>query len=63
MRELMLPVLLLPVATPVLIAAVELTSQALGTATETGFWLKALIVYDIVFVTTGFLGFEYVLEE
>jgi len=63
MRELLLPVLLLPVTVPVLIAAVETTSWALGADLDVSLWFKLLIVYDVVFVTACFLVFEYVLEE
>lgn len=63
MREILLPVLLLPVSIPALIAAVEATSYALGGGENADFWFKLLIVYDVVFVTTSFLVFEYVLED
>ncbi len=63
MRELMLPLLLLPVSIPVLIAAVETTSYVLGVNEEPAFWFKLLVVYDVVFVTVSFLVFEYVMEE
>ncbi len=63
MRELLLPVLLLPITVPVLIAAVETTSWALGADIEVSLWFKLLVVYDVVFVTACFLIFEYVLEE
>jgi heme exporter protein B len=63
MRELMLPLLLLPVSVPVLLASVEVTSYALGVNDEPSFWFKLLVVYDIVFITVSFLLFEYVMEE
>jgi heme exporter protein B len=63
MRELMLPVLLLPVSIPVLIAAVETTSYALGADVDPSFWFKLLVVYDVVFVTACLMVFEYALEE
>lgn len=63
MRELMLPVLLLPVSIPVLIAAVETTSYALGGDVDASFWFKLLLVYDVVFVTACLMVFEYALEE
>lgn len=63
MREVMLPLLLLPVTVPVLIAAVETTAFALGVRDEVSFWFKLLVVYDVVFVTAGLLTFEYVLQE
>ena len=63
MREVMLPVLLLPITVPVLIAAVETTTFALGGNDGASFWFRVLIVYDIVFVTSCFLIFEHVLQE
>ncbi len=63
MRELMLPLLFLPVAVPALIAAVETTSYALGGAQSASFWYRLLIVYDVVFVTASLLVFEYAIEE
>jgi len=63
MRELLLPILLLPVTIPALIASVEATSWALGAPIEVSFWFKLLVVYDVVFVTACFLVFEFVLEE
>jgi heme exporter protein B len=63
MRELLLPVLFLPVSVPALIAAVETTSFALGNTESASFWFTLLIVYDVVFVTASLLVFEYVVEE
>ncbi len=63
MREVILPILLLPVTVPVLIAAVECTAFALGADTEPGLWIRLLIVYDVVFVTVSFLTFGLILQE
>ncbi len=63
MRELLLPILFLPVSVPALIAAVETTSFALGNTETASFWFTLLIVYDVVFVTASLLVFEYVVEE
>jgi heme exporter protein B len=63
MRELLLPVLLLPVTVPLLIAAVETTSYALGADIEASLWFKLLIGYDVIFVTACFMLFEFVMEE
>ncbi len=63
MREVMLPLLLLPATLPVLVAAVEMTAYAMGVREEASFWFKLLIVYDIVFTILSFLTFEYVVEE
>jgi heme exporter protein B len=63
MRELMLPLLLLPVSIPVLLASVETTRYALDVIEDASFWFKLLVVYDVVFVTASFLVFEYAMEE
>jgi heme exporter protein B len=63
MRELLLPLLLLPISIPVLLASVETTAYVLGVNDEPSFWFKLLVVYDIVFVTASFLVFEYAMEE
>ncbi|MDH3215404.1 MAG: heme exporter protein CcmB [Candidatus Krumholzibacteria bacterium] len=63
MREVMLPILLLPVTVPILIASVETTAFALGAQEGASFWFKLLIVYDVIFFTVGLLTFEYVLQE
>jgi heme exporter protein B len=60
----MLPVLLLPVAVPVLIAAVRSTQAALSSGAQEGSgWLSLLLVFDVVFLVVCCLVFEYVLEE
>jgi heme exporter protein B len=63
MREVILPILLLPVAIPVLIAAVETTAYALGADTDPSFWMRLLVVYDVIFVTVSFLTFGFILQE
>ena len=63
MREVMLPVLLLPAAIPLLIASVEATAFALGATESADFWFKLLVVYDIVFVAVSIMIFDAILEE
>jgi len=63
MRELMLPLLFLPLVVPALIGAVETTSFALGAVDNASFWFRLLIVYDVIFVTVSLMVFEYALEE
>ena len=63
-REVLLPVLLLPLAVPVLLAAVKLSELALagegrGAAWP---WWQLLLGFDVVFVVAGLLTFEFVLE-
>src|SRR5229473_1653634 len=64
MRELMLPLLLLPLLTPVLIASTEATAALLepNPALPPG-GLGILIAFDIVFLTALWLFGEYLLEE
>jgi heme exporter protein B len=64
MRELLLPLLLLPILAPLLIAAVEATASlfaeqpALDRA-----WLAFLAGFDIVFLTASWLLSDFLLEE
>lgn len=64
-REVMLPILLLPLAVPVLIAAVQATAGLVDGATlaEVGGWLRLLVVYDLVIVAVSMLTFGYIVEE
>jgi heme exporter protein B len=63
MREVILPILLLPITIPILIAAVEATAYALGADTDPTFWFRLLVTYDVIFVTVSFLMFGYILQE
>ena len=63
-RELLFPVLLLPVLVPVLLATVKATEalllgEALGTV---GHWLKLLAAADVIYLVVGLLTFDAVLE-
>ena len=64
-REVLLPILLLPVAAPVLIAAVKATSGILdGLAlSEVSRWLQLLLAFDIIFPAVAFMTFDYVVKE
>jgi heme exporter protein B len=63
-REVMLPILLLPLAIPVLIAAVQATGWLVdgGTLAEAGGWLRLVVVYDLLIVAASMLTFGYVVE-
>ena len=64
MRELLLPLLLLPVLTPVLIASVEATGGLLAREPAMNWtWVKVLAGFDIVFLTASYLVFDYLAEE
>jgi len=64
-REVMLPVLLLPLAFPALIAAVQATGGLLegGTLAEVGGWIRLLVAYDLIITAVSTLTFEYVVQE
>jgi len=64
-REVMLPILLFPVAMPELIAAVKATAGAMMglPVSEWQQWLSLLIVFDVVLIAVSFMVFEYVVEE
>ncbi|HUL16973.1 MAG TPA: heme exporter protein CcmB [Terriglobales bacterium] len=64
MRELMLPLLLLPLLTPLLIASTEATAALLDPKPTLRWdWLAFLIAFDVIFLTALWLFGEYLLEE
>jgi heme exporter protein B len=64
MRELLLPLLLLPLLTPLLIAAVESTASLFAEQpTLDRTWLAFLGGFDIVFLTASWLLCDHLLEE
>jgi heme exporter protein B len=64
-REVLLPILLLPVAAPVLIAAVKATAGILDgqTLAEIGRWWRLLLAFDVIFPAIAFMTFDYVVKE
>ncbi len=64
LRELLLPLLLLPILTPVLIAAVEATAGLLARAPELDWtWVKVLAGFDVLFLATSYLVSGHLAEE
>lgn len=66
-RELMLPILALPVLVPIFIAATELTSDLfaggdMGTVAARG-WFGIVVASDVMFAAIGALAFEFVVER
>lgn len=64
-RDVLLPILLFPLALPVLVAAVKASSgflQALDMSEITP-WLNILMVYDVIFIAVAFMVFDNVVEE
>lgn len=63
-REVLLPILLLPVIVPVLIAGVRVTGgildgEPLGDLSN---WLQLLIAFDVLYLAASFLTFDVVVE-
>jgi heme exporter protein B len=63
-REAVLPLLVMPLATPVLLAGVKATGLATsGHGVQAGSWLGLLVAFDFVFVAAGTLVFEHLVED
>ncbi|HYR42059.1 MAG TPA: heme exporter protein CcmB [Terriglobia bacterium] len=64
MKEVMLPVLQIPLTVPVIIASVEATSMVLSGETKgISSWLYLLAGFSIVYLIVSYLVFEFVVEE
>jgi len=64
-RDMMLPILLFPVALPLLMAAVRASGNILA---ANGWdtiapWLNLLVGYDVIFIGIALMVFEYLVEE
>jgi heme exporter protein B len=64
-REVMLPLLMLPVVAPLLLAAVQATGAALAGDPfgELASWLQLLVVFDLVMIIAGAATYRFLLEE
>ncbi len=64
-REVMLPILLLPVSVPIFISAVNATAGFLAgdPVSEVAGWLQLLIAYDAIIIAVSFMTFDFVVEE
>jgi heme exporter protein B len=64
-REVLLPVLLFPVALPALIAAVKLTAGLLdGQAlADMANWMQLLVAFDVILIAVSYMTFDYVVED
>jgi heme exporter protein B len=64
MKEVMLPILQIPLTVPVVIASVEATSQVLNNDNpQISTWLSILAGFSIVYLTVSYLVFEFAVEE
>lgn len=63
-REVLLPLLMLPVTVPVILGAVKATGYILaGQRNDLGLWIEVLIAFDVVFVTAGLLLYDSAVSE
>lgn len=63
-REAILPMLVLPLVAPIMIAGVRATDlAAAGRSGEVLSWLGLLAAFDVVFLSVGVLVFGYLLED
>jgi len=64
-REVMLPLLMLPIVAPLLLAAVKATVAAVAGDPfgELGAWLQLLAGFDIVMLIAGAATYGFLLEE
>ncbi len=66
LRDVLLPLMLLPVLVPLLIGAVQATGTAIrgdSILEEASSSLLLILAFDVIFVTLSILLFEYVLEQ
>ena len=63
-RDIMLPILFLPIVVPVIIAAVEATALILQGSPwgDMLTWLQIMIAFDIIYLVVATLVFQYVVE-
>ena len=64
-RDIMLPVLFLPVVVPVIVAAVKATAPVLAGQPwgDMLTWLQIIVAFDIIYLVVSTLVFEFVVEE
>jgi heme exporter protein B len=64
-REVLLPILLLPIIVPIILAAVNATREVLihQDLSALSRWLQLLVAFDVIFLAAGFVVFDYVVGE
>jgi heme exporter protein B len=64
-REMVLPILFLPIVVPVIIAAVKASGLALtgGSWSDMFQWLQIIVAFDVIFLVVCYLVFGFVIEE
>ena len=63
-REVLLPLLMLPVTVPVVLGAVKATTYILsGQYRDVWLWIEVLVAFDIVFITAGLMLYDGAVGE
>ena len=64
-REMVLPILFLPIIVPIIISAVKASGLALSGESWSGLasWLQIIVAFDVVFLVASFLTFAFIIEE
>lgn len=64
-RDVMLSMLVFPIAVPLIIASIKATGKILDgkSFSEIYSWLKILVAFDLTFLLISYLAFEFVVEE
>lgn len=64
-RETLLPIVMLPVALPLLLSAVSATTKIINDAPTEDWvrWVLTMAVLDVIYMSVCYLLFEYVIEE
>ncbi len=64
-RDVLLPILLFPILVPIILAAVNATQEVLIRQEMEFFssWIKLLVGFDVIFISAGFLVFDYVVGD
>ena len=64
-REMVLPILFLPVVVPIIISAVKASGLALSGESWSGLspWLQIIVAFDAIFLVVSFWVFNFIIEE
>jgi heme exporter protein B len=64
-REVMLPILLLPILVPLIIGAVKATGLLMDGQpwSEVWTWVNLLIAFDVIYLVVSFILYEFVIED
>ena len=62
-REVLLPILLFPILVPIILSAVVATQEILIQETEFFQWIEVVVAFDVIFLASGFIIFDYVVGD